>query len=70
MEHFYKISFDAAYTSDNISIGIGIVLRDCRGDAEIVLSAPRLHVPFFLFMQNIMPYFEPSSCVMSWGFLM
>lgn len=46
MEPFLKVNFDAAFVSDDRSIGIGIVIRNCRGDAEVVLAAPRRYVSF------------------------
>ncbi|XP_042979713.1 uncharacterized protein LOC122309937 [Carya illinoinensis] len=41
----YKFNFDAAFDKNNNTMGIGGVLRDSRGEAEIMLSAPRAHVP-------------------------
>ncbi|XP_042974685.1 uncharacterized protein LOC122306318 [Carya illinoinensis] len=45
VETFYKFNFDAAYIQNDRTMGIGGVLRDHRGDAEMVLSAPKAHVP-------------------------
>ncbi|XP_041009371.1 uncharacterized protein LOC121253427 [Juglans microcarpa x Juglans regia] len=41
---FFKLNFDPTFVSDENFMGIGIVLRDCRGDAEVVLAAPRRYV--------------------------
>ncbi|KAG6626752.1 hypothetical protein CIPAW_15G073500 [Carya illinoinensis] len=41
----YKFNFDATFDKNNNTMGIGGVLRDSRGEAEIMLSAPRAHVP-------------------------
>ncbi|XP_042974226.1 uncharacterized protein LOC122305733 [Carya illinoinensis] len=45
VETFYKFNFDATYIQNDRIMGIGGVLRDHRGDAKMVLSAPKAHVP-------------------------
>ncbi|XP_035540329.1 uncharacterized protein LOC108984101 [Juglans regia] len=41
-----KVNLDAGFDKIQQHMGLGIVIRDCLGDVQMVLSAPRSCVPF------------------------
>ncbi|KAF5451398.1 hypothetical protein F2P56_026510 [Juglans regia] len=41
---FYKLNFDAAFDSEKRLMGIGIVVRNSRGEVLVVVSAPKSHI--------------------------
>ncbi|XP_042982410.1 uncharacterized protein LOC122311798 [Carya illinoinensis] len=42
----YKLNFDATFDSEKKLMGIGIVVRNYRGEAMIVVTAPRSHLRY------------------------